>query len=230
MKQRWLLVDFLIQNKDLLFSIIAKLDRWADVAHLFATCKQMRQRGDGIWKQMLNHFYPFSKHPPEVREMRDNLQWPKTHQFEFFQCFLLAIHLKYGTITENAEKLYGLAVVLVNGLVREELWCVKADNLKMCVQSMHMTTLGWYQLRIDETPSYWRNLFTDRVLDVPGGCYENDVTYVLQLTEYVKKDGKILIDKEDGPASVSTETLTLALLQMWVKDGKIANPFPLIPK
>ena len=82
------LVPFLMHNRDLLLPIIARLDKWADVAHLFATCKQMRQRGNGIWKILLNHFYPLC-HQIQLA------QWPLENQFLYFQCVLLAAHLKY---------------------------------------------------------------------------------------------------------------------------------------
>ena len=200
------LVVFLTRNKDVVLPIITKLDKWADVAHLFATCRQMRQLATqltqlpgGIWHLMLNLFYPFSHHPPEVLVLRDSLQWPKTHRYEFFQCFLLAVHFKYGTALDRAELLYEN--------------CSQKTRLSFCGDSLHLWAFelsykNW-RLQISECHYYWKSVFEE--------CDDSWSHRYLNLTERTRNP-------------IEFSNLMNGFLTMWTRDNKILNHYCQIPK
>ena len=208
------LVTFLCSYKDLVLPLIKRLGSWADVAHLFATCKQMRllsaeiaQLPGGIWHLMLNHFYSFNHHPPQVAEFIDSLSWPETHRYEFFQSVLLAVYFKYGTALERPELLY------------ENCEPGGREQLSFCNDTLRFQAFSqgkkYWQLCVSECKNFIPQVFG------LWHCRWNH--YYIALTS---KNG----DRVNVTIPINVQELTDAFYAIWTKHGNTLNYHREIPK
>lgn len=120
-----LLHNLMFRYKDIMQNFLSHLDRWEDVKHICNTntvmrqaCADFRQLSGGIWQFLMKLYFPLKNFKPSILRLRDG-EWPvwaRQNPYIYFRALILAIFLKYGTLSDyndryqnNADKILQLS-------------------------------------------------------------------------------------------------------------------------
>lgn len=133
-----LLERLMLRYKDVVQAIIRHLDTWDDVKNICnlnqtmrRACADFRELSGGIWQFLLRLYFPLNDFPEYVTELafEEWPEWGRQHPYVYFRALLLAIWVKYGSVSDWSDRYKNIPDKILENLHNKAFNLVKLDSV-----------------------------------------------------------------------------------------------------